>query len=535
MAGVNDLTLPRERDQIAALFEMRWRLFVRNMRRDDEKVSFVLWLTGRILVFLFSVGLGLVATAVLYFMQSREVPLSPVFHLVFVGWQLLNLFRGSLPQGVEGELYRFPLRFRTYVLLWLSAGAFEGLTLIGSWICLGMWAGMVAGGANAFHSFVVIFLFYALNLLMTRAVFLWLGRMLASRRARDIVLILSSLFSIGPQLIRMQHERIAVLLQRISLPPWLTHLVHGMPGYVAAQALQPAYAKPLLILTAWTALPAALLLIGLHRSFLGEESHEFRAAVSDSIAKKKTYRNRGDGSLVGAIASCEWDKLRHGGSAIYAALSPLLYVVFFGVRLGHTAMGTWIVPIAAGYLGLSLRSANAFGQDGPGVQTYLLAPVPLRTILMGKNLFAIIVYVAQVLIGSIILIAVTHRVTMAPLLFTVLWMLAYTSIAFVIGNQRSIRSPAYVPSGKVTLRDVRNARRSGARSWHGLLLILGGAAIGGGIIALAFWLKVPILAPLLMLPFAIGGIVFYRKSLDQPMYNGDILQAEALLTIARTA
>ncbi len=102
MAGVNDLTLPRERDQIAALFEMRWRLFVRNMRRDDEKVSFVLWLAGRILVFLFSVGLGLVATAVLYFMQSREVPLSPVFHLLFVGWQLLNLFRGSFPQGVEG-------------------------------------------------------------------------------------------------------------------------------------------------------------------------------------------------------------------------------------------------------------------------------------------------------------------------------------------------------------------------------------------------------------------------------------------------
>jgi ABC-2 type transport system permease protein len=533
MASVDELTLPRERDQIAALVEMRWRLFVRNMKRDEEKVSFVLWLTGRILVLLFSVGTGIAAAAILYLMQSHDVPLAPAFHFVFVGWQFLNLFRGSLPQGVEGELYRFPLRFRTYVLLWLSAGAFEGLTLIGSWVCLGMWCGMVAGGANAFHSFVVIVLFYALNLLITRAVFLWLGRMLASRRARDFVLILSSLLSIGPQLLRMEHERIGRLLQRISLPHWLTHVIHGMPGYVAAQALQPDYAKPLLLLTAWAALPAALLLIGLHRSFLGEESHEFRAAASDSIAKKKAYSNRGDGSLVGAIAVCEWDKLRHGGSAIYAALSPLLYVVFFGVRLGHAALGTWIVPIAAGYLGLSLRSFNTFGQDGPGVQVYLVTPVPMRTILMGKNLFAIIVYIVQVLIGSAILIAVTHRATVAPLLFTVLWMVAYTSIAFILGNQRSMRSPAYVPSGKVTLRDVRRARRSGGGNWYGLLLILGGAAVGGGIIALAFWLKMPVLAPLLMLPFAIVGVVLYRKSLSQPMYNGDILQAEALLTIAR--
>jgi ABC-2 type transport system permease protein len=536
MAGLSDLALPRERDQLAALFEMRWRLFVRNMRRDEAKVSFVLWLTGRLLVLLFSIGLGVIASAVLYFMQSHGQSLSPAFHAVFVGWQLMNLFRGSLPQGAEAELYRFPLRFRTYVLLWLSAGALEGLTLIGSWICLGMFVGIVAGGGNVSRSVIVMLLFYALNLFMTRAVFLWLGRMLASRRARDIVLILSSLLSIGPQLIRMQHERIAGWTRRIALPPWFTHVLHVTPGYLAAKALQPVYGASLLLLLAWTAATSGVLLLGLHRAFQGEESHEFRAATSDSRATRKRGSDRRDGSLVGAIAVCEWDKLRHGGAAIYASLSPLLYLVFFGVQLARGPLGTWIVPIAAGYLALSLRSVNVFGQDGPGVQTYLLAPVPLRTILLGKNLFAVMLYVAQVLLGSAVLILVTHRISMAPLVFTPLWMIAYACAAFTLGNQRSLQRPTPIPTGKITLRDVRRARRSGGgEGWTVLLLIFGGAAVGGAAIALSFWMHMPVLAPLVMLPCAVVSVIVYRNSLRRSAYNGDILQAEALMNVARTA
>lgn len=536
MAGLNDLALPRERDQLAALFEMRWRLFVRNMRRDEAKVSFVLWLTGRLLVVLFSVGLGVIASAVLYFMQSRGQSLSPAFHLVFVGWQLMNLFRGSLPQGAEAELYRFPLRFRTYVLLWLSAGAFEGLTLMGSWICLGMFVGILAGGGNVLRSIIVMLLFYALNLFMTRAAFLWLGRMLASRRARDIVLILSSLLSIGPQLMRMHRERIAGWMQKIALPPWVAQAVHVTPGYLAAKALLPAYGTSLFLLMAWTAITASVLLLGLHRAFLGEESHEFRAAASDSIATRKRRDDQRDGPLVSAIAVCEWDKLRHGGAAIYASLSPLLYLVFFGLRLARGPLGTWIVPIAAGYLALSLRSVNVFGQDGPGVQTYLLAPVPLRTILQGKNLFAATLYVAQVLLGAGALMLVTHRIDFAPLVFTPLWMIAYACAAFTWGNERSLRRPMLVPTGKVTLRDVRRARRSGGGGgWTGLLLIFGGATVGGGAIGLSFWLHMPVLAPLIMLPCAIASVIVYRKSLRSSAYNGDIFQAEALMNVARTA
>ncbi|MEZ2347240.1 hypothetical protein [Terriglobus sp. RCC_193] len=536
MAGLNDLTLPRERDQLAALFEMRWRLFVRNMRRDEAKVSFVLWLTGRLLVLLFSAGLGVVASALLYLMQSQGKSLSAAFHIVFVGWQLMNLFRGSLPQGAESELYRFPLRFRTYVLLWLSAGAFEGLTLMGSWICLGMFIGIIAGGGNVLRSVIVMLLFYALNLFMTRSVFLWLGRMLASRRARDIVLILTSLLSIGPQLLRMQRERIAGWMQKIALPPWFAHALHATPGYLAAKALQPAYGTSLFLLLAWTAATAGVLLLGLHRAFLGEESHEFRAVASDSIATRKRKNDQRDGPLVSAIAVCEWDKLRHGGAAIYASLSPLLYLVFFGVRLARGPLGTWLVPIAAGYLALSLRSVNVFGQDGPGVQMYLLAPVPLRTILLGKNLFAAMLYAAQVLLGSVVLVLVTHRISIAPLAFTPLWMVAYACTAFTLGNQRSLRRPTFVPTGKVTLRDVRRARRSGGGgSWTGLLLILGGAAVGGVAIGLSFWLHIPALAPLVMLPCAIASVLVYRKSLRHTAYNGDILQAEALMNVARTA
>jgi ABC-2 type transport system permease protein len=312
-------------------------------------------------------------------------------------------------------------------------------------------------------------------------------------------------------------------------------VLHVTPGYLAANALQPVYGASLLLLLTWTAATAGVLLLGLHRAFRGEESHEFRAAASDSMATRKRQGDHRDGSLVGAIAACEWDKLRHGGAAIYASLSPLLYLVFFGLRLARGPLGTWIVPIAAGYLALSLRSVNVFGQDGPGVQTYLLAPVPLRTILLGKNLFAVMLYVAQVLLGSSVLILVTHRLSIAPLVFTLLWMIAYACAAFTLGNQRSLQRPTLIPTGKVTLRDVRRVRRSSGGSWTGLLLIFGGAAVGGGAIGLSFWLHMPVLAPLVMLPCAVTSVIVYRTSLRRPAYNGDILQAEALMNVARTA
>jgi hypothetical protein len=223
----------------------------------------------------------------------------------------------------------------------------------------------------------------------------------------------------------------------------------------------------------------------------------------------------------------EWARLRHGGAAVYATFVPLLYVVLFGIRLSHGAFGRWIVPAAAAYIGLGLRSFNSFGADGAGVQTFLLMPWPLRTILMGKNLFAVLVYLVQVIAATVILTFAAGRVSATALLFTAAWITCYICCSFAIGNLRSIQSPVYMQTDKVTLRDARRARSSGG--WIGLVTVIGTGALGAAILVGCTLLHHVAWAPVMMLPFAVAAVVWFVRSLEDPRFNGDIAAGEAMM------
>jgi len=530
------LPLPRELDQVRALYEMRWRMFKRNMRRDEEKLSFVMWLTGRILVFGFSIGSGAVFALVMYVaMSEMDRRISPIFNVVFLGWQGLSLLRGTLPHGVEVELLRFPLRFRTYVALWLSAGLFEGLTILGTWLCLGMYVGLVLGGANPWTSAVVMLLFFACNLFVSRATFLWFSRMLAKRKIRDFMLVLFSAIGILPQLLRSRGAQISALFARLPIPPWFFHAMRQTPGYLAGRAVT-GDGRAAVWLTAWDAAFCGMLLMGLHRAFLGDDIHEFAASETKPMSARKVRAGGGAtaGSPVMAIVGIEWAKLRHGGAAIYSLVAPLLYVVLFGLRMARGPIGVWMVPAAAAYVGLGFRSFNTLGSEGAGVQTYLLLPVPLRTILIGKNVFAAMVYAAQVVASTAILTIATRRLSLTALLFTLVWMVGYMCVCMMLGNDRSLRAPVYVATDKLTVRDARKARRAGG--WMSLLAVLGTSALGAGLVAFCTRQHHPGWAVWMMLPFSAVAAWYYMRSLNNPQYMGDIAATEALLTrVAKAA
>ena len=90
MAGVNGdaIAVPRERDQFAALLEMRWRIFRRGMRRKDAQVSFVLYVVGRFFVFTFAFAVGCGCGAAAYFGYTQQPALlTTLFAGVLLGWQ----------------------------------------------------------------------------------------------------------------------------------------------------------------------------------------------------------------------------------------------------------------------------------------------------------------------------------------------------------------------------------------------------------------------------------------------------------------
>ena len=537
MAGVTavptDVAVPRERDQIAALLEMRWRIFKRNMRHNDAKISFVLYVVGRFFVFAFAIGVGGSCGAVSYWgYLHRPALLLTLFTIVLMGWQSFSLVRGTVPNGVEVELHRFPLRLRTYIVLWLSAGVLEGLTIIGAWACLGIFIGLAVAGAGLAVPALVAFLFFAINLFLSRVLYLWLGRLLAKRRTRELVLIVCSLVGLLPRLLQTMSKQVLAVLHRLPIPPQVYLVLHWAPPYLAVHTLLRGSDAPVraLGLLLWAVAPAAALTVGLRRAFRGENVQEFAAASAPTrLTARRIKAERGNSIERPAllIAQMEWARLRHSGAAMYQVIAPLLLVLLIGVRMAATRQGSWVLPMAAAYIGLTLRCGNSFGADGAGAQLWLLIPLPLRTVLEGKNLFAALLYAAQLAAAAVLVHAISRRFQWAPILFTVCWATCYVAVCFAACNLRSLRSPTRTVETAASMRQ-RGVQRGGG--WQMLAVIGGMVLLGLILISGALYLRHPMLAPAVMLPFAVAAVLFYRHSLQNPAFYGDILAAEKLLT-----
>ncbi len=186
-----------------------------------------------------------------------------------------------------------------------------------------------------------------------------------------------------------------------------------------------------------------------------------------------------------------------------------------------------MLPLAAAYIGLNLRCGNAFGSDGAGAQLWLLMPMPLRTVLEGKNLFAACLFTVQLAAAFVLVFATTHALKLAPVLFTLCWAACYVPLCFAVCNLRSLRSPKRVADTATTMRRRGNQAGGG---WPLLLVILGMALLGAALVAGALYLHHPMLAPATMLPCAVAAVLVYRRSLSNPVFRGDVAAAEKLLT-----
>lgn len=508
----HSLQLPRERDQLATLFELRWSLFTRSLRNTDSNVAFAFFLTGRILVFGFAAAAGAGSGFAAYTgYRHHSSALLTVLSAIFIAWQSLSLLRGTTAGGVEAELLRFPFRFRTYVMLWLLSGLFQGGTILGTFACLGMMTGLLVAGASALLAACMALLFLLCNFVLARALFLRLNRLLVKRRTRELVLILTSMLALLPRMLQANRHAIDPLM-RFHMPRALHTVLQVMPPYLALHTLEvgaPWLALAGLVL--WNAVLIADLGYGLRRAFRGELLQEFAASSEPARLHARTRsarRQAGTAHPALIVAQMEWTRLRHSGTAIYQVFSPLLFVIIFGARMVTHSHGAWMLPAAAAYMGLQLPSMNAFGADEKGVQCFLLVPVPLRTILMGKNLLAALTYAVQIASVALLIGLVSHRLLPAAMLFTMLWAVCYCAVCFGVGNRQSLRTPMYMPvtAERVSFRTTARARRSsGKGGWRMIVAVLGLGLFGLSIVILALWLKRPMLASAIMLPFTVAG------------------------------
>ncbi len=533
---------PYTRPQLAAVAELRWRIFVNSLRTFRGRLE----LASRIFIGLaFVVGgiggaVGLGGAAWFVFSQGNADWLGALLWPVFLFWQLFPLMATAFTQNVESaNLLRFPLSYRSYFLIRLVSGSLDPATAVASLWLLGIDVGIGIARPSLLPWATIVLLTFALvNLVLARMLFAWLERWLAQRRTREIMGILFFLFIlsfqlIGPLIAVYEHRSIpetGILAQKLSnaqrpLPPGLAAAAiagtaQGQPGSSPGTSSVVAISGlPFLLLLSYGIAFLWLLNFRLRAEYRGEnlsESAGRKGATSGLPAVRPGWNLPGLPGPVAAVFEKELRYLSRSGPMLFTLIVPLFMLAVFrssGKNEGLFAHAPGLTfPLGAAYslLLLTNLSYNNFGADGTGTQFFFASPVRFRQVMLGKNLAHTAVFAMEVLLvwmGTCLLYRPPSFVVTLATLAGILFVLP---IDLAAGNLFSIYSPSRVEAGVF------------GRQRASLTTVLASFGIRGalfGVSALMLWLsrsyRNPWMElPILWLPAALG-FTAYIFALDR--------------------
>src|SRR5271163_2362688 len=209
LCGVTLMSEPnnelRTRAQLAAIAELRWRMFVHSLRTTRGNLE----LLSRIIVsFAFALGgfggaVGLGFAAALMIEAGKPKMIALLLWSVFVFWQVFPIMATAFTNNPDSsDLLRFPLSYRSYFMIRLAYGFCDPASALGSLALFGVFLGVsVARPTLLPWTFLVLLTFALFNLVLQQTVFAWLERWLAQRRTREILGVLFILFMLSFQLI----------------------------------------------------------------------------------------------------------------------------------------------------------------------------------------------------------------------------------------------------------------------------------------------------------------------------------------------
>src|SRR5712671_170388 len=135
------------RSQLAAIAELRWRLFINSLRTTRGKLE--LLSRGLVSLAFLLGGLGgcLVMAAVAFYFLSAGKPewLSFLLWAVLFFWQVFPVMATAFTNNPDSsDLLRFPLSYRSYFLVRLAYGSLDPATALGSLWLFGITVGIGA-------------------------------------------------------------------------------------------------------------------------------------------------------------------------------------------------------------------------------------------------------------------------------------------------------------------------------------------------------------------------------------------------------
>jgi ABC-2 type transport system permease protein len=485
------------RAQFSAIAQVRWQLFVNSLRTISGRLELVargfMYLGYGVLALGGSCGFAVGAWYVVS--HGKAAWLAAILWPVFLFWQFFPVLATAFSENTDASsLLRFPLTFRSYVLIRIAFGSLEPATAIGILWSTGILAGITAAQPSLFfYAAPVMLSFAVLNILLGRMIYAWIERWLAQRRTRELLGIVFFLFIIafqfiGPLATRFERKgapdvtrytQQALPFQRI-LPP-------GLAADSIASALQNQTQKSLgdfALLSLYSPVILWLLNVRLRAQYRGENFGEAPARKSKTITKAETavgWNIPGVPGPVSAIAEKEFHYLARSGPMLFTFIMPLVVLVMFrftitksGASGGILAHATDLAfPVGAGYILLILTNLvyNCFGGDGVGVQLFFLSPVRFREILMGKNL----AHTLFVIVELLLVFAASCFLYRPPSVAVTIATVCGVTFAFLVnlaaGNLLSMYSPK-----KIDFGTLGRQRASGTTAFASIGIQL--AAIG---------------------------------------------------------
>jgi len=493
---------PNVREQLTAIARVRWQLFVNSLRTLRGRLELVSHVFITLGFAMGGIGGVVVSGGGAWYVISHGKAewLAAILWPILLFWQLFPVVATAFTENFDtSNLLRFPISYSSFVLIRIAYGSLEPATMLGSLWLLGVAAGIgIASPHLFFWSALVLLLFAVMNILLARMIFSWVERWLAQRRIREILGVLFLLFIISFQLIgplmsrygNREHPQILQLAQ------WILPLQRFLPPGSAASSIAGAAgadftvaAEGFGILSAYCLAIFWLLNMRMRAQFRGENLSEAPAPAELSGERGTTrvgWSLPGVSGSVAAIFEKEIHYLSRSGPMLFTLIMPLFMLFIFRLTPSTSATGSGSLlgrssdmafPMGAAYALLILTNLvyNNFGAEGAGVQLYFTAPVPIRSVMLAKNLAHSSILALEMIFVWIGASLMYGPPALATTVATAAGILFALPVNLIVGNLLSISSPKKIDFG--TFGRQRASNTTVFASFGVQIVVVGLAAI----------------------------------------------------------
>ncbi|MFN2480803.1 MAG: hypothetical protein ABR554_04890 [Pyrinomonadaceae bacterium] len=472
--------------QLGALAWLKWRLFRNAMRSRRAALNSAASVAGTLaalsLSLVFSLGIGFAAYALLDDAAPAHAVapgteaveslllLFGLLGMIFVMWAIVPVGMGGGSRFDPAPLLLYPVSLRKLFLIDLASelASLSSIFAVPALLATGIAAGLASG--NYARALAASALAAAFGLSLSKLFSTTVAALMRARRGRGetLLALVGVVFAFSGVLIQ-QGVRLAAGAKSFPAalrwtPPGalVTALTAGShAGGGLTYALSLATLALYALAATWLTYRVAV------RALNASGGGRSRAALA---AQARTPVKAGWRlPLASRALSTVFEKeLRYAlRNAQLRAMILMPVVMTVALRLGisphHGGFGG-SVPSVAPYLEgaraalgvmyafmvTSALTANCFGYDGAGMRAFVLAPVPRRAILLGKNLAMLCVVAASALLVTAANQLIYGDLGARALLFAALAFLFDAGLLFASGNYFSVRFPQRMRFGKRT-------------------------------------------------------------------------------------